>query len=100
MRRFKLTGPEVLVGGTNFSRLSNTILVRDGQLAVLADDDPRGDDLARSPYFQEVDENEAPIVHSPVVSESDDDTSENTSQVDETEKTRKKAKTSSDNGGV
>ncbi len=57
MRRFRLTGPEVLIGGTSFQRLSQTILVSEGKVAVLADDDPRGDDLARSPYLEEVDEN-------------------------------------------
>ena len=67
MRRFELTGPEVLVGGTSFQRLSQTILVRKGKLAVLADDDPRCSDLARSPYFREVGaSDEAPAQTNPL----------------------------------
>ena len=61
MRRFRLTGPEVLIGGRSFERISGTILVSEGKVAVIADDDPRGDDLARSPYLEEVDENDQPV---------------------------------------
>lgn len=57
MRRFRVTGPDMLVSGKNAQRLSQTILVKKGQIAVLADDDTRADDLAKNPRFQEVDEN-------------------------------------------
>ena len=57
MRRFRVTGPDMLVSGKNAQRLSQTILVKKGQIAVLADDDTRANDLARNPRFQEVDEN-------------------------------------------
>ncbi len=63
MRRFRLTGPEVLIGGVQFSRLAGTILVREGQIAVVADDDPRCEDLARSPFLEEVTD-EAPATNS------------------------------------
>jgi hypothetical protein len=46
----------VRVGSIQFSRIENTKLVREGQVAILADDDPRCDDLARSPYFEEITE--------------------------------------------
>jgi hypothetical protein len=58
----------MLVSGKNAQRISQTILVKKDQLAVLADDDARADDLARNPFFHEVDENGADI-ESPVVPE-------------------------------
>lgn len=60
MRRFRLTGPDVLIGGRSFENIAGTILVRQGQLAVVADDDPRIDDLLRSPYLEEVTDAEQP----------------------------------------
>ena len=54
MRRFEVTGPSILIGGVQFSRIEQTIAVKPGQIAVLADDDPRCDDLARSPYLREL----------------------------------------------
>jgi hypothetical protein len=54
MRRFEVTGPSVLIGGKQFDRLEHTILVKEGQIAVLADDDSRCEDLARSPFLREI----------------------------------------------
>jgi len=100
MRRFKLTGPEVLIGGTSFQRLSNTILVQDGKVAVLADDDPRCDDLARSPFLEEVDENGNSLetVAEPVTEPVDNPVDE-VPEI-EVEKPHKKTKLPVDNGGV
>lgn len=104
MRRFRLTGPEVLVGGTNFERIANTILVRDGQVAVIADDDPRGDDLARSPYFEEIDDGGDPVkvdaAPEPVVEPSVDEGSEETASAETEGTTTRRRKTPADSGGV
>lgn len=85
MRRFELTGPSVLIGGVQFSRIEHTILVREGQVAVLADDDPRCDDLARSPYLRELIEPTSP--------ESDDETTDAPSST-------KRRKSSAESDGV
>jgi len=97
MRRFRLTGPEVLVGGTSFQRLSQTIHVADGKIAVLADDDPRANDLAISPYFHEVDEDGKDIEPS---EHADPETSDDDVTIHEADKTRRKTKSPADNGGV
>lgn len=101
MRRFRVTGPEVLVGGRNFSTFSNTILVTADKIAVLTDDDPRADDLARSPYFEEVDANGAPLTAEKTAETPAETTAETPDEGAGQESTKtRRAKPAADSGGV
>jgi hypothetical protein len=55
VRRFRNTGPDRVIGGRNTVRISQTIGVKTGEVAVLKADDDRIPDFERWDYFEELD---------------------------------------------
>lgn len=60
-RRFLLIGADMIIGARGTNIISDARMVHTGQVAVLPSDDSRCDDLARSPHFVEVNDENEPI---------------------------------------